>query len=947
MPFDHNTPQYPSGAAPSFRLDEGFSEDTASLDENNRAEYTQRLQEWLMSQSEDHRMEIAYEILQTLQTSRVAALVDRLTPMLHMDPVEKLPAEIASQIFGYLDAPTLLTACLASHSWRNAILDTRLWQLLFESQGWGIDRQELKAFEQYLQQRSNSRNRNGKNRVISDDISEQPKQKKRATSDLLDNVRRQTPVDLPNWGEQHGTIEVDSDVQPDGSDQEMVDAPSSVHTSPPRPNKRHGQGSEDEMDFLPGPSTSTLAQLGVGRNEHTSKFRPQLIAFDDKGEEKLNWLYMYKQRHLLEGNWLHGRYSMFQLPDPAYPHEAHSECVYCIQFFGKWLVSGSRDKTLRVWDLETRRLRGKPLSGHLASVLCLQFDPTEEEDIIVSGSSDSSVIIWKFSTGQKIHEIPSAHDESVLNLRFDRRFLVTCSKDKKVKIWNRHLLSPAEPDFPRIKAAADTVRAPSHIIDLGGMEPSLMEAKLANGTIKPIKAWSHLLTFVSHVAAVNAIQIQGDIVVSASGDRTIKVWNVNTGKLMKSLSGHLKGIACVQFDSKRIVSGSSDNTVRIYDPISGVEVAVLNGHSNLVRTVQAGFGDLPDQAQNDLDAIRQSEARLLRDMEEGHMPDDRDYMRKLRNGDFGTSRASLGSKLPPGGGGSKWGKIVSGSYDESIIIWRKNAQGDWVVGLTLRQGPRARSRPRHAAPQPPGVVPLPLPLVAPGPAPTPMGMTPAPQAMPATMAASTPVPPNTPSTQISLNPAAIMTQAVNTSFSTLGAGLSNVMGIARNLNGPRLNVPPRSSSGQSASSSAGPAANDAWGNAQIVNGTLTASYNMSLNQNGQQRIHQHQHTINLNPNEPPAAGPSVPHTAPATQPAPIPLQPAALVDAPIAQPGPANAAPRPNDGVAPGVSVSRVFKLQFDARRIVCCSQDSRIIGWDFADNNQDIIDCSRFFVGA
>ena len=48
----------------------------------------------------------------------------------------------------------------------------------------------------------------------------------------------------------------------------------------------------------------------------------------------------------------------------------------------------------------------------------------------------------------------------------------------------------------------------------------------------------------------------------------------------------------------------------------------------------------------------------------------------------------------------------------------------------------------------------------------------------------------------------------------------------------------------------------------------------------------------------------------------------------------------------PSNSVSRVFKLQVDARRIVCCSQDSRIIGWDFANRDPEIEECSKFFLG-
>ena len=46
----------------------------------------------------------------------------------------------------------------------------------------------------------------------------------------------------------------------------------------------------------------------------------------------------------------------------------------------------------------------------------------------------------------------------------------------------------------------------------------------------------------------------------------------------------------------------------------------------------------------------------------------------------------------------------------------------------------------------------------------------------------------------------------------------------------------------------------------------------------------------------------------------------------------------------PAAQNARVFKLQFDARRILCCSQDPKIVGWDFANGDEEIIQSSRFF---
>lgn len=51
-------------------------------------------------------------------------------------------------------------------------------------------------------------------------------------------------------------------------------------------------------------------------------------------------------------------------------------------------------------------------------------------------------------------------------------------------------------------------------------------------------------------------------IVSASGDRNIKVWSTDTGNFVRTLKGHSRGIACLQYRDGLCVSGSSDNTIR-------------------------------------------------------------------------------------------------------------------------------------------------------------------------------------------------------------------------------------------------------------------------------------------------------------------------------------------------------------------------------------------------
>ncbi|KAL9620636.1 MAG: hypothetical protein Q9160_004890 [Pyrenula sp. 1 TL-2023] len=704
-PPDLYGPVYDPPINTSFKLDEGFSEDTRSQYDNSTGAVVANghaFEEWVMAQSEEARADIAYEVLRTLKTSSIAAVVERLTPLLHMDPVQKLPAEITANVFNYLEATTLLAASLSSKEWRSRILDFQLWKRKYSDQGWGADFESIIRHEneQSRQNKLFGRKSKGHFRSSDNDLC-QPRHKKRAPASWLDERQQSIPgaspqtLDLAHWRRQYDALEADTDsvhgeANYNEDDEEMPDVYAADTGN--RAVKRSSQNS-DSMDINENQITPTKSSSSCTANNRSLDLQPPVkpsLMFNLPGESKINWPFLYKQRRRLEENWRRGRYTNFLLPHPNHPSEAHRECVYAIQFVGKWLVSGSRDKTLRVWDLDTRRLRGAPLLGHTQSVLCLQFDPSEGEDVIISGSSDTNVIIWRFSTGEKIQEITQAHHESVLNLRFDHRFLVTCSKDKLIKIWNRHAMTPLDPNYPKIGENPDA-RVPSYIIDTTSMPIHLLETRIANRQIKSLAPYSLLMSLEGHGAAVNAVQIEGDYIVSASGDRNIKVWSVSTGLLKQTLPGHNKGIACVQFDGKRIVSGSSDNTVRIFDKVTGAPVACLDGHKNLVRTVQAGFGDLPDSEADYLAQARSIDSAFNKAVEAGEA--DLSARRKRLNA--GSSNVKdvdvVGAALPPGGGGSQWGRIVSGSYDESIIIWKRDADGNWVPGQQLYQAEAAHA----------------------------------------------------------------------------------------------------------------------------------------------------------------------------------------------------------------------------------------------------------------
>ena len=99
----------------------------------------------------------------------------------------------------------------------------------------------------------------------------------------------------------------------------------------------------------------------------------------------------------------------------------------------------------------------------------------------------------------------------------------------------------------------------------------------------------NLQTFHGHTAAINSVAFfrDGQRIVTASNDRTTKVWEASTGKELFTLKGHGDFVMCVAVspDGQRIVTGSQDRKAIVWDAASGKELLTFNGHRTSVYSV--------------------------------------------------------------------------------------------------------------------------------------------------------------------------------------------------------------------------------------------------------------------------------------------------------------------------------------------------------------------------
>ncbi|CCA71411.1 related to WD40-repeat protein (notchless protein) [Serendipita indica DSM 11827] len=271
------------------------------------------------------------------------------------------------------------------------------------------------------------------------------------------------------------------------------------------------------------------------------------------------------------------------------PFEGHEDWVLAVEFSpdGSQIVSGSRDQTVRVWDAATGHLLGEPLIGHEGEVSAIAISP--DSSYIVSGSSDKTIRLWDAATGKSLGEPLVGHEYAVEAVAFspDGLRVISGSDDGTIRLWDVDTRKPlGEP----IEGHEDAVRAvafsPDGLLIASGSKDNtirLWDAKTGQPLGDP---------FEGHRSSVVAVAFSpdGSRIVSGSWDYTLRLWDVNTGQpLGRPFEGHEEGVYTVAFspDGSRVISGSNDDTIRLWDAETGQPLGeLLESEDDTVNAVQ-------------------------------------------------------------------------------------------------------------------------------------------------------------------------------------------------------------------------------------------------------------------------------------------------------------------------------------------------------------------------
>ena len=276
------------------------------------------------------------------------------------------------------------------------------------------------------------------------------------------------------------------------------------------------------------------------------------------------------------------RHALPESPRPVHEFQGHGDWVKAVALSpdGRLALSGSADKTLRLWETNTKHCL-RTFEGHTDWVNTVAL--SADGRLALSGSGDRTLRLWEAATGKCVR-IFEGHTDWVTSaaLSADGQRALSGSGDKTLRLWEVDTgeccwISEAGAEWiTSVALAADGEWALSASV---GREVRLWD----------LRAGRCVRVFDGHSGRVNSVALSADgrWAISGGHDAVLRVWEVGTGRCLRTCRGHAGSINCVAMiaHGSWALCGDAQGTLRLWELATGRCLRTFEGHTDWINSV--------------------------------------------------------------------------------------------------------------------------------------------------------------------------------------------------------------------------------------------------------------------------------------------------------------------------------------------------------------------------
>ncbi len=249
---------------------------------------------------------------------------------------------------------------------------------------------------------------------------------------------------------------------------------------------------------------------------------------------------------------------------------------------GELLVTGSADKSMRLWDVQAGKLLR--VFEHSCEVWGTKFVSGDTK--LIGQEKKGEVYglkLWDIETEDALCTMVG-HKSIIwgIDVAPDGQFVASASLDATIKLWS-------------IANCKEVREFKGHAGSVYGISFSPDGKLIASGSIdETIKLWDvpsgrEIRTLEGHELSTDSVafSLDGQTLLSGGSDNNLKLWDVSTGNLIRTFTGHADWVKEVAFspDGKTAASASEDDTVKLWDVATGQVLRDFTGNDGDVLGV--------------------------------------------------------------------------------------------------------------------------------------------------------------------------------------------------------------------------------------------------------------------------------------------------------------------------------------------------------------------------